>query len=332
MKKILLSIPEPCHENWEQMSPCEKGRFCNACQKTVIDFTNMSDRQLAEFFKKAPASVCGHVHNDQLERIIDLPKKRIPGVKYFFQITLPAFLLSIKAYSQKTSASKTMVQTVSTEIIKTKQITAPSSFGKIEGVVVDSLGIPVAYASLKVKNSVEGIASDAEGKFSLQTNRETPVLVVTAIGYQSCEIKLTKQEPLKIVMQVKSAVMEEVVVTSNVSTSVGRLVSGAIWTITKERSLVQKIADTLSPAFSIYPNPVAKGSKFNIKLNKISEGDYVVSIIDSKGTLVRTSIITITGKKDVIEQETLRLSSGMYFIQLTNKKKGKSFTQKLIVQ
>ena len=100
MKKISLSIPEPCHENWDGMSKTGKGRFCAACQKTVIDFGRMSDREVAEFFKKPASSVCGRFQQDQLDRDILVPRKRIPWVKYFFQIGLPAFLFSTKASAQ----------------------------------------------------------------------------------------------------------------------------------------------------------------------------------------------------------------------------------------
>src|SRR6476619_6305684 len=100
-KKIQLSITDPCHENWDNMSPSEKGRFCASCQKQVVDFTNMSDAQLAAFFRKPPVgSVCGRFYSDQLERDIQIPKKRIPLVRYFFQFALPAFLLSMKATAQ----------------------------------------------------------------------------------------------------------------------------------------------------------------------------------------------------------------------------------------
>lgn len=97
-KKIQLSIPEPCHEDWNTMTPVEKGKFCDSCQKQVFDFSVMSDRQLAEFFKKpSTGSVCGRFMTDQLDRDIEIPRKRIPWLKYFFTIALPAFFLSLKA-------------------------------------------------------------------------------------------------------------------------------------------------------------------------------------------------------------------------------------------
>ena len=64
-KQIQLNIPNPCHENWDQMTPVDKGRFCGSCQKQVVDFTTMSDEQLILFFKKQilssskDGSVCG---------------------------------------------------------------------------------------------------------------------------------------------------------------------------------------------------------------------------------------------------------------------------------
>jgi hypothetical protein len=101
-KHIQLSVADPCHENWDSMNTAEKGRFCGSCQKQVIDFTNMSDSQLAAFFKKPSTGVCGRFYEDQLDRSIEIPKKRIPWVKYFFQFALPAFLFSLKASSQGT--------------------------------------------------------------------------------------------------------------------------------------------------------------------------------------------------------------------------------------
>jgi len=102
-KQLQLSIADPCHEDWDKMTPAAKGRFCGSCQKQVVDFSTMSDRQVAEFFKKpSTGSVCGRFMSDQLDRDIEIPKKRIPWVKYFFQFALPAFLLSLKPSPGKT--------------------------------------------------------------------------------------------------------------------------------------------------------------------------------------------------------------------------------------
>lgn len=92
MKKFAIRIPTPCHEDWNDMTPQGKGRFCASCQKTVIDFSVMSDRQIAEFFKKPAGLLCGRFHQDQLEREIQVPRKRIPWVRYFFQVSWPAFV------------------------------------------------------------------------------------------------------------------------------------------------------------------------------------------------------------------------------------------------
>src|SRR5436190_16859323 len=100
-KKLQLQVPTPCHENWENMTATDKGRFCDSCQKQVIDFSNKSDREIAMFFKKpSTGSVCGRFMEDQLNRDIEIPKKRIPWLKYFFQFLLPGFLLSMKATAQ----------------------------------------------------------------------------------------------------------------------------------------------------------------------------------------------------------------------------------------
>jgi hypothetical protein len=102
-KKLQISIAEPCHENWDAMTPVEMGKFCGSCQKQVIDFSNMSDRQIAEFFKKpSTGSACGRFMADQLDRPIEIPRKRIPWLKYFFQIAIPAFLFSLKASAKRT--------------------------------------------------------------------------------------------------------------------------------------------------------------------------------------------------------------------------------------
>ena len=60
-KTIHLGIANPCTENWDQMTPANQGRFCAACQKTVVDFTAMDDHELLQWFTRHQGSVCGRL-------------------------------------------------------------------------------------------------------------------------------------------------------------------------------------------------------------------------------------------------------------------------------
>ncbi|MGE8513035.1 MAG: hypothetical protein ACN6N7_10075 [Chryseobacterium culicis] len=60
-----ITIPKPCHENWNAMTPEEKGKFCAVCSKTVHDFTGFSDEELVARFN-LEENICGRFREDQL--------------------------------------------------------------------------------------------------------------------------------------------------------------------------------------------------------------------------------------------------------------------------
>jgi hypothetical protein len=65
MKNIY--IPNPCSENWNEMNPEEKGRFCSVCSKCVIDFTEKNASEIEQIItEKSDESVCGRFYNHQL--------------------------------------------------------------------------------------------------------------------------------------------------------------------------------------------------------------------------------------------------------------------------
>ncbi|MGJ8683734.1 MAG: energy transducer TonB [Nonlabens sp.] len=69
-KYYSLRIPEPCHEDWNLMTPSDKGRHCSSCDKTVIDFTVMSDYEIKDFLlMNQGKKLCGHVKKSQLDLI-----------------------------------------------------------------------------------------------------------------------------------------------------------------------------------------------------------------------------------------------------------------------
>lgn len=57
-----ITIPRPCHENWDSMAAAEKGKFCSVCSKTVHDFSN---KELINTFD-SDKDICGRFREDQL--------------------------------------------------------------------------------------------------------------------------------------------------------------------------------------------------------------------------------------------------------------------------
>lgn len=74
-KQFKISVPKPCHEDWSKMTPKEKGRFCQSCSKTVVDFTLKSKEEIQEYLSKNFGNrVCGHFRREQLDTVtLELP-------------------------------------------------------------------------------------------------------------------------------------------------------------------------------------------------------------------------------------------------------------------
>ena len=77
-----LTIPNPCHQDWDKMTPNTKGRFCQSCSKTVIDFTKPGSLEGIENFE----NICGRMEVD----IPDQPPDSY-RVKSQWAFSLPQF-------------------------------------------------------------------------------------------------------------------------------------------------------------------------------------------------------------------------------------------------
>jgi hypothetical protein len=66
----MITVPNPCHENWDSMMPQNQGRFCTSCQLVVTDFTKMDDQEIIHYFRMHQnEKICGHFRNEQLTRM-----------------------------------------------------------------------------------------------------------------------------------------------------------------------------------------------------------------------------------------------------------------------
>ena len=91
--KFKITIPKPCHEDWNNMSPDETGRFCSVCTKGVVDFSNKTSEEIQNYlFQNQQQKICGRFRNDQINTFdIRVPKSILLQKRSFHN----AFLLAL---------------------------------------------------------------------------------------------------------------------------------------------------------------------------------------------------------------------------------------------
>ncbi|TMI63630.1 MAG: T9SS type A sorting domain-containing protein [Bacteroidetes bacterium] len=352
-KAFQLTIPKPCHEDWNKMTPDEKGRFCSSCQKQVVDFTSMNNQQLAAFFKKpSTGSVCGRFNNDQLNQDLQVPQKRIPWLKYFFTIVVPTFFAVTKAKAQgevtKAVKGQTTVKIVSDRkgidsIATTKCIPVGKRINgevlplindtivgdtvytiieenkTITGKVTDEKGESLVFVTIMVKGTQIRTQTDTSGKFKI-TMKEGNKLVVSYIGYETKELTpVNDANNLLITMVPIDEIFMGIIITKPVLKQ-------------KPIPLIPQISDTAFKNFKFYPNPAAQNTIITLEWNKPEAGKFEIQLINQQGQVVNHKTENFTEKLNSIQYPIPSVSPGSYFLVIINRKSGKKLTEKIIIQ
>lgn len=130
---FVLKIPVPCHQNWGDMTPENKGRFCGSCQKIVVDFTQMSDEQVKHYLlDNRNKNTCGRFLASQIGRPLENQTIRINEHWYrqlsvskqiFYAVAL-FFVLGVSScdFSENTTGSAGSSKTDSVTTIKQMEV------------------------------------------------------------------------------------------------------------------------------------------------------------------------------------------------------------------
>ena len=87
---LQISIPDPCKQDWTSLPNAGAGKYCDACSKTVTDFSLMSDAMLLAHIKRNGLG-CGLFRQDQLNRPLIQTKE--PPRKYAYRWFAALFIL-----------------------------------------------------------------------------------------------------------------------------------------------------------------------------------------------------------------------------------------------
>jgi hypothetical protein len=92
-----ISIPKPCHEDWNKMTPDQKGAFCKVCNKSVHDFSRKSAEEVERILlSEEDGKVCGKFSKEQLSvpKDLEIPIHLLPrSISPFRAFALAVFLV-----------------------------------------------------------------------------------------------------------------------------------------------------------------------------------------------------------------------------------------------
>lgn len=84
----------------------------------------------------------------------------------------------------------------------------------VSGVIIDAnTQETIVGASVLVKGTTTGAVTDIDGKFTMAVDKLPVTLVVTYVGYQKKEVKVSSQGQTTITLSEDSQMMDEVIVT-----------------------------------------------------------------------------------------------------------------------
>lgn len=368
-EKIILSIPEPCHEDWNKMTPVEQGRHCAVCAKNVVDFANDTDEAIIKFFKNYNGSTCGRFSDEQLNRPLSTYEIKPASLflKYAAGLLLPFTFFSLKSNAQKGKVAVKGDTTVTVPKLKTMPGSDSSSntgindtrivvggavsissykksikdFIFITGRVLDSEdGSPVAGATVSI-NMKQTVVTSEDGSFVLQItkNQKQEILSITSIGYQKSELDISNKKVKNNLVQLPDIDLSrnilglsEVVVTGE---SYRRRLGGLTGAVSiVSYSFRDSVMNFLKPhAIKAYPNPIKNNGTLQLNFGSTKPGLYQIRLLNDAGQLFYSFQKQINSTNEM-EQIHLneRMRAGIYLLQITDEKKRLVQTSKVVVQ
>ena len=193
---LKVSIPEPCHEKWEEMTPQPDGRrHCASCSRNLVDFSYLTDREIHQFLRENHGRICGRWRKDQLLRPIlpEVPKRK--GLRA--AAAVGGLLMATNLGAQSTEAPMTRGQCEVEEIIVgdidiyPEIVEIPEYTIKVKGRIIDPSGHPLISAHFQIVGSENTRIVDFDGRFELDV-LPNQVIEISAFEYESKRIAVTE--------------------------------------------------------------------------------------------------------------------------------------------
>jgi len=177
-----LNITKPCSENWETMKIGLQSRFCDNCQKNVVDFTEMDKREILEYLLvNRTDNVCGRIHRSQIDfSNTDLLFTVQVLSKMSINSNIPFYLLTVG----------TLILASCTNETNDKQLSIPDQTTIIQ---IDSTNSDINVTIGEPKDTIK---SDAQSKINIPLDLNDYILGGMSLYYDTL---IENTEPYQIV-------------------------------------------------------------------------------------------------------------------------------------
>ncbi|WP_343305153.1 SusC/RagA family TonB-linked outer membrane protein [Chitinophaga niabensis] len=225
---------------------------------------------------------------------------------------------------QRTSPKSVVIvvheKTVSTNEVKEaipSRKGAESAFFDVTGIVTDTVGGAIPGATVMVRGTNKATATNGDGRFYLQDIKQDMMLLVSSIGFQTRQIKISNQGDLSIKLSVAVNNLDESVITAYGSTTqrdnVGSItvIKGADIEALPNRSFDRSLQGMV-PGLQITKGTGQPGGGVsNMVLRGVATGADV-----SYGSTARNPLIVIDGVP--VSQDNFQSSVGQNETPITN--------------
>lgn len=188
-----INIEKPCSENWNEMTANEQGRFCLKCNKTVQDFSTLTDKELIQILKSSQGEICAKTTINQLNRDLISRDKSINVFRNYYKIVAGLFLINIPQFViAQTNKEKVEVSPIDTKSTDSTQNTVVEKPRFIKGTILDS-ATNETLIGVTLKLNSKRVGTDIDGKFIIKlenTDSDTSHIRISYPGYISQIVSL----------------------------------------------------------------------------------------------------------------------------------------------
>ncbi|RBL88987.1 SusC/RagA family TonB-linked outer membrane protein [Chitinophaga flava] len=182
---------------------------------------------------------------------------------------------------------------------------------KLTGQVLSDGNKPLPGATVGIKGTGVGTATDEHGRFSLDAPGSSGVLVISYLGFITQEVPFSKAEDLHIVLKQAEKKINEVVITTGIFTRKKESFTGAATTVTAEqlatfgnRNLITSLRN-IDPSFNIVESN-AFGSNPNrmpeIQIRGNSSLPNVNELQDQTRVGMNTPLVILDGFESTLQK------------------------------